>query len=472
MNLEAKVRETIQKYNMLSYGEGVLVAVSGGPDSVALLHLLCGLREESGLRLEVAHLQHGMRGEEARQDAKFVADITERLALPFHLKDVDLPEMRAERGKGNLEAMAREERYRFFVAVAEERGIQRVATAHTRDDQVETLLMWLLRGSGRRGLGGMPPVHRLISKNTALGGSSLVRPLIEVSRKEIISYLTTEGVEYRMDQTNLDPGPLRNWIRLHLLPQLRERVGSRLDERLAHLAELLREEEEILERMARGQLQQVARGENLMNESLLQEGKAMQRRLIRLWLEAALGDLRGIGFHHVEEALRFIAHGPPQGRLSIPRGWNLVKHYETLHLEKRGPRRKPACYSYILPHQGELVISEAGMKIRSSRCPFSPDRQPQDNREALFDLAFLPETLTVRNFRTGDRFQPLGMKGHKKVKDLFIEKRVPLSVRATLPLLLAGGEILWIPRYGRSAVAKVGPETREVLRVTMVVDEG
>ncbi len=473
MNLQAKVKDTIQKYNMLTYGDAVIVAVSGGPDSVALLHLLSPLKEELSLRLEVAHLQHGIRGEEARQDALFVADMAERLNLPFHLKEVNLPGMRAERGKGNLEAMAREERYRFLVAVAEEHGVHRVATAHTRDDQVETLLMWLLRGSGRRGLGGMPPVQRLLpTKGGALEGPLLVRPLIEISREEIISYLTAEDLDYRTDQTNLDPGPLRNWIRLHLLPQLRERMDPRLDERLAHLADLLREEEEILDQMAQDELQKMVCEGNLTRVSFLQQGKAMQRRLVRLWLKASLGDLKGVAFHHVEEILRLITQGPPQGRISIPRGWSLIKSYQAIRLEKRSRVRKPVCYTYNLPRHGELLIPEAGVKIQTSRASFVPDVRPRDSLEALFDLACLPETLTVRNFRNGDRFQPLGMQGHKKVKDLFIEKKVPLSVRATLPLLLAGREILWIPRYGRSEVARVGSETKEILRVKIVASSG
>lgn len=471
MNLQTKVRETIQKYNMLSYGDGVLVAVSGGPDSVALLHLLAGLRDERGLRLEVAHLQHGIRGEEARQDALFVAGMAESLALPFHLREVDLPGIRAEKGKGNLEAMGREERYHFFSAVAEKRGIHKIATAHTRDDQVETLLMRLLRGSGRRGLSGMRPARRLNSaEGQAPEGSLLIRPLIETSRQEIMSYLTANDLKYRTDHTNLSPGPLRNWIRLHLLPQLKERTDPHLDERLAQLADLLHEEEEILQQMARGRLRRVVQGEDLVRESLLQESKAMQRRLFRLWLQATLGDLKGIGFRDVDEAIEFIAHGPPQGRLSIPGGWGLVRHYETMRLEKRKRRQEqPVEYNYTLPRDGELLIPEAGMKVQSSRNSLLADARPENNLEAFFDAAVLPEALTVRNFRAGDRFQPLGMQGHKKVKDLFIEKKVPRSVRRTLPLILAGGEILWIPRYGRSEVAKVGPETREVLRVKLVL---
>ncbi len=470
--LEKKVRETIQKYNMLSDGDGVLVAVSGGPDSVALLHILFRLRKELGLRLEVAHLQHGIRGEEAQKDAALAAHVAKKLSLPFHLKEVNLADMKLTRGKGNLEAMAREERYRYFGVTAEERGIQSVATGHTRDDQVETLFMWLLRGSGSRGLTGMPPVRSLHRKGGVLGVPLLVRPLIETSRKEVFDFLTAEGFEYRTDQTNMDPSLLRNWIRLRLLPQMRERMDHRLDERIAHLIDVLRDEERILERMTRNQLQQVVCGGNLLRDSLLQEERGMQRRVLRLWLEVTLGDLRGIEFHHVEEMLRFIVKGPPQGRISIPRRWDLVNHYGDLRLEKRKLKRKPVCYSYVLPREGVLVIPEAGMKMQIARVSSSRGSRPGNNLEALLDLAFLPETLTVRNFRAGDRFHPIGMEGHKKVKDLFIEKKVTLSIRRTLPLLVADGEILWISGYGRSEIAKVGPETREVLRVNLVESHG
>ena len=470
MTPEEKVKGTIQKYNLLSYGDNVLVAVSGGPDSMALLHLLAGLREGLGLHLEVAHLEHGIRGEEARQDALHVAKMAEALALPFHLKRVDLPGMKSEKSKGNLEQMGREERYHFFAAIAEKHGISKIATGHTRDDQVETFFMWFLRGSGRKGLGGMPPIRRLtpeISKEVFL-----IRPLIEISRKEIIDYLTAYNLTYRTDQTNLDLHPLRNWIRLHLLPELRQRIDSQLDERLAHQGDLLREEEAILANMARERLQKIVQGENLLLDPLLRESKGMQRRLIRLWLEGTLGGLRAIDFDHIEGVLRFVAQGPPQGRLSIPRKWELVKQYGTVRLERRKPVNKPVSYSYALQQQGELTISEVGLKILSSRGLLTPDIRPGDNLEALFDVDALPGMLTVRSFRNGDRFQPLGMKGHRKVKDLFIEKKVPLKVRATLPLLLGGGEVLWIPGYGRSEIARIGPQTREVLRVKLLAASG
>ena len=314
----------------------------------------------------------------------------------------------------------------------------------------------------------MRPVHRIHPSSFILHPLIVVRPLIGNSREEVYGYLAARGLDYRTDRSNLDDALLRNWIRLRLLPQLRERFDFRLDERLSHLADLLREEDRILDRWAIDGLQGASAGGDLMRESLLRQGKAMQRRILRLWLEAALGDLRELDFDHVEEALRFIAEGPPQGSLSLPRRWELVKRYETVSLEKRRPgRERRVDYRYDLPREGELVIPETGMKLLAARRPFLCGARPRDRFEALFDLASLPETLIVRNVRAGDRFQPLGMRGHKKLKELFIEKRVPLPVRRTLPLLLAGEDILWVPGYGRSERAKIGPETRDILGVRL-----
>jgi tRNA(Ile)-lysidine synthase len=463
VRLAAKVKQTCQKYRMLSPGDGVLAAVSGGPDSVALLHVLWKLKDEFRLRLEVAHLEHGIRGEEAHEDARFVAEMADGLALPFHLRQVDLPKVKVERGKGNLEEMAREARRDYFAALARERGIQKIALGHTRDDQAETFLMRLLRGSGRKGLSGMDPVTKL---KEVEGSPVLVRPLIENSRREIENYLAAEKLEYRTDRTNRDAALLRNWVRLDLLPRLKERIDARLDERLACTADVMRDEENFLQELAQELLPQVAQKGDLLRAPLLGQPVAMQRRLVRLWLEENLGSLRAVEFDHVEAILSLICDGPPQGRVAIPRGREAVRNYDKLRLEKKSRGRRAACYSYELPFEGELAISEAGVKMASARGVLSEAR-PNDDLEAVFDSSALRQTLTVRNFRDGDRFQPLGMRGHKKVKELFIEKKVPLEVRATLPLLIAGEDILWIPGYGRSEIAKVGAATKEVVKVKL-----
>ena len=471
MSIKEKVKATIQRYALISPGDRVLVAVSGGPDSVALLHLLYDLREELELRLEVAHLQHGIRGAEAQEDARFVAELAQKLGLPFHLKEVNLRQIKSAAGKGNLEALARAERYRFFAAVARERNLDKIATAHTQDDQAETVLMWLLRGSGLKGLGGMPPTHQLDGTNIESASCPVViRPLLGVSRTEIEEYLNERHLTFRLDRSNQDLSFLRNWIRLKLIPQLKEKMDRNLPSRLAQQAELIREEDDLLDALANAAINEIRTAEGMNRGSLLKHSKAMQRRLLRLWIEATRGHLRGLDFQHIEALLDLIADGPPQGRLSIPGGWQLVKEYETLRLEKQSRRmgQQCACYSYALHIGEDLHIHEAGLMIQTRAISLPLPSLPDNLTEAVFDVASLAADLTLRNFRHGDRFQPLGMAGHKKVKELFIEKKLPLVVRASLPLLLLGDEVIWIPGYGRSELGKVTPATKAILHLKAV----
>lgn len=469
MDFRTKVKESLRKHGMLSDGEQVLVAVSGGPDSMALLRVLYDLRDELNLHLEVGHVQHGIRGEEACEDARFVAKSANELGLPLHLKEIDLPRKRSEAGKGNLEALARDERYRFLFDVARERGIAKVATAHTQDDQAETFLMWLLRGAGRKGLGGISPV-RLLGAADDIPSSRLaiIRPLLDVPKAEILEFLKKKRIPYRLDRSNQDSTFLRNWIRLNLIPQLKERIDQNLPSRLAHQAELIRDEESFLEGLGQAELDKLRTSQGIDRQAFLGQERAMQRRILRLWIGETRGHLRGLDSDHVEQIMRLVAEGPPQSHLSIPGGWELVKEYDTLRLTKRFPNSKRLCYSYELRIGRELNIHEAGFTIESRQALPPFPKLPDNFMEAVFDLVYLPTPLTVRNFRHGDRFQPLGMTGHKKVKELFIDKKVPLSLRATLPLLSTGDEVLWIPGYGRSEVGKITPETKAILHLKVV----
>src|SRR5262245_35863369 len=471
MALRDHVQKTIEKHRLIVPGDSLLVAVSGGPDSVALLHLLYDLRDELGLHLEVAHLQHGVRGDEGKEDARFVAELAAKLVLPLHLKEIDLPRIRWAAGKGNLEALARAERYQFFAAVARERKLGKVATAHTQDDQAETVLMWLLRGSGLKGLGGMPLVHPLDGANVEPASRLLVvRPLLYISRAEIEAYLKEKDLTFRLDRSNQDLSFLRNWIRLKLIPQLKEKIDCNLTARLAHQAELIREEDDLVDGLTRAAFNEMRTAEGVERGLLLSHSKAMQRRLLRLWIEATRGRLRGLDFQHVESLLDLIADGPPQGRLSIPGGWQLVKEYETLKLNKQSRRmgQQCPCYSYNLRFGEDLLIHEAGLTIQTQEVSPSLAGLPDNFMEAVFDIASLTADLTLRNFRRGDRFQPLGMTGHKKVKELFIEKKVPLAVRASLPLLVLGDEVIWIPGYGRSEYGRITRVTKAILHLKAV----
>jgi len=468
-NLPARIRGPSSIHGLLVPGDRILVAVSGGPDSVALLRLLVELRDEFQLHLEVAHLQHGIRGEEAREDARFVAALADQLGLPFHLKEVSVPAIRAAAGKGNLEALARQERYRFFAEVARARGLHKVATAHTLDDQAETVLMRFLRGSGMKGLGGMAPLQRMESIGSgSLSGLTVIRPLLQVSKAEILNYLAEKHQACRLDRTNRDTALQRNWIRLDLLPKIRERVDGRLSERLGQQAELMRDDEKLLAELSRRKLEEISTANGLRRDALLAEPIAMQRRLLRLWIEAARGNLRGLDFVHIDELLRLIKDGAPQGRLAIPGGWELAREYDVLKLVRRLARIERECYSYDFTVGSTLRILEASRELRSEVVKPPLAELPADLSAAVFDSAYLTGPLTVRNFRHGDYFQPLGMTGHKKIKDLFIDNKVALAVRAKLPLLVLGQEILWVPGYGRSAIARVSADTKSILRLKLV----
>jgi len=465
-SVHQKMSRLIQSSELIAGGDRLLVAVSGGPDSVALLYLLCELRDELGLHMEVAHLQHGIRGEDAMTDARFVAALADKLQLPFHLKEVDLPRLKRAAGKGNLEALARAERYGFFADVMQRRELAKVATAHTQDDQAETVVMWLLRGTGTKGLGGMAPLHRL---KVACGGSmreiAVVRPLLETSKAELQQYLSDRQLVYRVDRSNQDPTFLRNWIRTALLPQVGRRMDPHVPERLGRVAKIFRDEDALLDTLARSGFAATLTAGGLNRGALLSQPKALQRRMLRLWIEQGKGHLHGIEYVHIDDMLRLIEAGPPQGRLSIPGGWEFVREYDSLKMARRTRDKRQICYNYRLKVGVILRIPEANLEIHSVRLTTPPEVLPDNFMDAVFDLACLENDLSVRNYRPGDRFRPLGLAGRKKIKDLFIEKRVPQSLRSRYPLVIAGEEIVWVPGYGRSAAAVVSRQTSAVLHL-------
>ncbi len=468
MSLDTQLAETLVRDGMLAPGEAVLVGVSGGPDSVALLHLLREIGLPLGLRLEVAHVDHGIRGHESREDSEFVRDMAARLSLPFHLTRPEPTRSGRDCPGANVEALAREERYRFFAELAASRGIRKVAVGHNRGDQVETMLMWLLRGCGPDGLMGMPAVRPLAPDVAGAEEALLIRPLLEVSRDEILEYLAARGLDYREDRTNRDTRYLRNWVRRSLLPELGSRSDGGLESRLARLAVMLRSDHAWLERQVADAYGQVAPGDALDRAAFLALEPELRPRMVRFWLNRGLGTLRRIGFAHVEAVLRVAAGTRPHGRVSLPGGWTAVREYDSVRLVQAAAVLPSGNYSYPLPLEGEVAVPEAGVRV-TAWCTTGRER-PESPFEAAFDLSGVQRDggeLRLRNFRPGDRFRPLGMTGHKKLKDLFIDRKVPRSRRRTLPLLLAGEEILWVPGCARSDLARLEPRTRTVWRVKL-----
>jgi tRNA(Ile)-lysidine synthase len=329
------------------------------------------------------------------------------------------------------------------------------------------MLMWMLRGCGPSALGGMPPVRRLFQEDSGKSQPTLVRPLLNLSRAQIMQYLRAEGLKYRQDATNRDTRYLRNWVRSDLLPALVERTDDGLTERLARLSGLLQSDQWLLDRyVATASASAIADGV-LSCPAFLRLEVRLRSRVLRRWLQSHLGNLRGVGFQHVESMMRLTMADRPSGYVSLPGGWTAVKDYDRLHLVCGLEDQAPTAYESALPLEGEVRIAELGVTVRAWCSNPAEALHPENMHRAIFDRDALKGTRMLRSRRPGDRFQPLGMAGHKKVKDLLIEKKAPRRLRDRLPLVLVGGEVLWVPGYGRSGAAKVDFATREVWNLEM-----
>ena len=427
------------------------VAVSGGPDSVALLSALIALAPQRGLRLTVLHVNHALRPE-AAQEQRLVEALCRGWQVPCVVETLTPPHLRS-----GIEAWARAERYRFFRAALERYGLDAVALAHTLDDQAETVLFRLLRGSARRGLAGIPSTRE----------GWLVRPLLGCTRQEVMAYVAAQHLPYATDASNTDLRYTRNKIRHVLLPFLEQEFSPQVRLHLATLAETVRAEEDWLEALTTSARKRVQDSPLTISlERLAGEPLALRPRILRQWLEQT-GQTHDVGFRHLE-SLRALSEGRTYGRVEVPGDLYVRREGNWLVLENKQARPVASPYCYALAPGQDLQVPEAGWRVALT-APFCWGGLPQHARsadpwQALFDAAVLPDTLLIRNFRPGDRICPLGMKGHKKVQDIFIDAKVPLARRRLLPLLVIGTEVAWVPGYVRSETAKVTSTTRWVCR--------
>ncbi len=449
-----KVRETIRRYRMLSAGDVVVVGVSGGPDSTALLHLLAALRAELRLSLHVGHFNHRLRSD-AGADAAFVAAMCRDLEVPYHEGHGETRTY-AERLGLSVEDAARRLRYDFLASVARTVGAHAAATGHTRDDQAETVLMRLLRGSGLRGLAGIPPVR-------PLDGVRLVRPLIEVPREELEAYLKARGLSWREDPTNRDPAVLRNQIRTVVLPLLEgHNPGVRL--RLAHLAGVLRDEAEALDALAAPRVAAVLApwrgGIRIAPEPFGQLPPALQRRAVREAVRRVRGNLDAVSFVHVEGARRLVLEGRPGSVLELPGGVRVRRLSGAVDVVMAEDREGEGPPEYRLELPGSVVAPEFGVQVVARDAGAERRASRPTPEEIMVDGARVGRTLILRGPRPGDRFAPSGMGGRtKKLSDYLGEAKVPAYRRRFVPVLATPqGEILWVVGMRAAESARIEGE--------------
>lgn len=316
-----QIKSTIKKYNMLQKGDGVMAGVSGGPDSVTLLHVLNSLKKEYSLNIVIAHLDHKFRGEESEADRKFCESLAKKYNLEIAWEAIDVPKIAKEKGISPEEA-ARFERYDFFKRASKKKGIEKIAVGHTRDDQAETVLMRIMRGAGMKGLGGISPVKEM-------PGFKIIRPLIEVSRKDVESFVSEAGLKFRTDSSNEKSIYTRNKIRLELIPLLEKEFNSNIKEVLANMAENLQIENDFLARYARRKFKSVSKikpGEILIDiKKFRKQPEAVRKRILRAGLEELKGDLRRLTYQHWKEIEELIYNRPVNSIVDLPGGISVAK---------------------------------------------------------------------------------------------------------------------------------------------------
>ena len=449
VHMRQRVADFIAQHDLLRAGASAVVGVSGGADSVALLHMLTALAPSMGFTVCAAHFNHGIRGAAADADEAFVQRLCARLGVPLFCGQADVPSLAESRGQ-TLEQAAREARYAFLEEARVHFGADVIAVAHHMDDQAETLLLHLARGAGLAGLVGMKARR-----------GRVIRPLLPLRRSEIEAYLSQEGLSFCTDETNLLRDSTRNRIRLDVLPYLAEHVNPAIVPALCAASELLAQDEAYLCEAAGQGLLAVQRGENAYDRAALAAlPPALLGRAVRMALAAA-GAEKDIERTHVEQVIALL-QGRTGARLYLP-GVDVWVDYALLCVG-RLPEEAPEPFEVPLVRAGE-TCTEKGVFL-AEKVP--PERFVRDPFIACFDLDKLPaEGLSVRSRRPGDRFFPLNAPGRRKLKEFFIDRKVPRAERE-VPLIACGQEILFVPGFSVADTVKVDAKTARILRVTYI----
>lgn len=459
-----KVSRYIVEKALVAPGDAVVIACSGGPDSLALLDILYQLKDELGVRLVVAHVNHMFRPE-AAQEAVFVDKMARTLNLPSYTIAIDVPEYIEKTGLSKQEA-ARMVRYQYLNEIAEKYAGAKIATGHHRDDQAETVLLHLLRGAGASGLQGMEAAS-----------GNIIRPLLPVTRNEIEAYCKERQLRPCYDSSNSNTDYLRNRVRLKLIPYLAEQYNPAIVDSLCRMAELIGDEHAVISSIAVKAVQDVVKWVNdsaSINCSLFsQHPVAVRREIIRQVLEKKQKHLKGITFFHVEKLIDMALQGTTGSILHLPGGLAAKKGYAVLTILDNKQARPETT---AIPSPG-VEITIPGMtavpelqliitaEVSTTPLPVSGSNQ------AIFALDELSLPLMVRTRQDGDRFRPKGMKGSKKLKEFFIDLKVPREVRDAIPVICDSREIIWIAGWRQGERGKIEANTREFLRLTITKQE-
>ena len=443
---------------LVKRGETVCAAVSGGPDSTALLLLLHELRTRLGISTAALHINHGLRGAESDEDARFCKELCGRLGIPYYEQRIHLDRYMDAAG-GSVQSAARDLRYLIFRRAVERGRANVIATAHTADDVSETFLLNLLRGAGPRGLSGLPKTR----------GAHVVRPLTGVRKADLLAWLDGIGQPYRIDSSNFANKYARNRVRNQLIPYLEQDYNPAVRAALLKTATIFHDAQEFLAATAKETA--AAIGTQLPEGGLSFPCSlfaplpvALQREVIRRALGSARKHLLGITFDNLENLRRLAAGDMPDAEISL-KGIRARAAHGVFYCI-RAPLAIPP-FSYPLPQAGYIPIAETGATVGVEATDRPPHSYDPACATVYIDAAMIPPDTVIRSRRPGDIFAPLGAPGTRKLKKFFIDAKIPRWERDGIPLLAAGNEVLWIAGIRLSERVKITPQTKRILKLQL-----
>jgi len=440
------------KHRMFSQGDRVLAAVSGGPDSVAMLHALHTHSAEFGIRLYVAHLNHQIRGEESNLDEVFVHNLAHSFGLEAIIRRVDVPSLREELGMG-VEEAARFVRYKFLRDTSTELGANKIAVGHNADDRVESVLLNVIRGAGISGLGSIRPIR-----------GNIVRPLLDTPRKEIEQYIKENALPFRIDESNMDTSYARNRIRHELIPLLEQDYNPAIREALVKLAEIAGAQNDLITDLANAALNEIRDDSNINPVHFLDLHKALQYQVIRAEIERLKGNLLDVGYEHVERVIEALRSGE-DFTITLPSGLIYAERRgDKFSIRKREKLPEIEPFDVPLPAPGSVKIELIGLNIQADIIDSpTPGKLPPD--EALIDADSITGQLRIRSIHPGDRIVPLGMQGSKKLQDIFVDKKISKSERTRAAVVVDDEKVLWVVGVVSSERGKVTDKTRRAIHL-------
>ena len=453
-----KVLNTINKYRLIEKNDKIVLGLSGGPDSVCLLHILTRLREELEIEIYAAHLNHQIRGMEAQKDALYVSELCEKLGVTFFIKSVDVPKYCQENGL-SIEEGARKLRYEMFDEIKQKTRSNKIAIGQNSNDQVETVLMRMMRGTGLQGLRGIEYIR----------DNELIRPILDIDRKEIELYCEQHNLNPRIDKTNLENIYTRNKIRLELIPYMKENFNPNVVESIFRMSNTLKDDSDYIDSVSEKEFEKTAKLEKdstiIFLEDFTSLHKSIKVRIIRNSIKNILGDTNFIDQKHVEDVIELESESKMDKRIDLPRGVIVYRKKGTIILTTREIINEEIEFCYNVPNNGFIKIKEIDMIVEAQTMSIERYKSKKaDKLSKVFDFSKIEGGIVVRNRKPGDKIKLHA--GTKKIKDLFIDLKIPKDDRDKIPMILDEKEVICIGDYKVSENYKIDMNTKEVLKIT------